>query len=88
MKTEANNTANVISQEGNGASQRIQEAIRAAEQEYDKFINSIKTVQISCNLKNGDNEVISVREQDICYKQVDKKIPLSYIIVIKENKLN
>ena len=29
-----------------------------------------------------------VRAQDICYKQVDKKIPLSYIIVIKENKLN
>ena len=30
----------------------------------------------------------TVRAQDICYKQVDKKIPLSYIIVIKKNKLN
>ena len=52
MKTEANNTANVISQEGNGASQRIQEAIRAAEQEYDKFINSIKTVQMVQQVTN------------------------------------
>ena len=30
----------------------------------------------------------TVRAQDICYKQVDKKIPLSYIIVTKKNKLN
>lgn len=36
-----------------------------------------------------DNIILTfVRAQDICYKQVDKKIPLSYIIVIKENKLN
>lgn len=34
------------------------------------------------------NFIYSVRAQDICYKQVDKKIPLSYIIVIKKNKLN
>ena len=33
-------------------------------------------------------KLIFVRAQDICYKQVDKKIPLSYIIVIKKNKLN
>lgn len=52
MKTEASSAANVISQEGNGASQRIQEAIRTAEQEYDKFINSIKTVQMVQQVTN------------------------------------
>lgn len=46
MQTEANNTANIINQEANGASQNFQNAIRAAEQEYDKFINNIKTVQM------------------------------------------
>ena len=30
---------------------------------------------------NSRNKI--VRAQDICYKQLDKKIPLSYIIVIK-----
>ena len=46
MQTEANNTANIINKEANGASQNFQNAIRAAEQEYDKFINNIKTVQM------------------------------------------
>lgn len=46
MRAEAENTANVIKQEGQGASQTLSEKIRAVQQEYDSFVNNIKTVQM------------------------------------------
>ena len=54
-------------------------------QNENKFIY---TLFIQIKLKFICIKVFFVRAQDICYKQVDKKIPLSYIIVIKANKLN
>lgn len=46
MAIDAKQAADVMDREANGVGQNIQEKIRLAEQEYNKFINSIKTVQM------------------------------------------
>lgn len=46
MQNEAAQTRDTIDREANGASQNFQNAIMTAEQEYNNFINNIKTVQM------------------------------------------
>ena len=47
MRQEANQTADIIEQEANGATQTLQNKISQVNQDYNNFIGNIKTVQIA-----------------------------------------